>query len=590
KPTAPSDTTSLGSQGYAPLEQYGHGQSDTRSDIYALGATLYALLTGTRPQDARRRRINPSLFELPHQLNPRIPQAVETIVLKAMQEDPDQRYQSALEMYDAIVGSGIVKSISTSHSLPAFSAVTPRSPAQFLPDEQVDQEKTLQSAATPSSVPDAEPMASGGSGNAIGTGSQVQIPDKGGQPPPSVSRRNVIIGGALAAAAALTGFTYFVWRRSNASSLSAAADTININFFFTTEKQMWLQDAIATFNQSGATYQGKVIQVASSNSGSIDLANRIMSGEIKPTAWSPASDLELNHLSLMWRMAHPGPDIIISSGDMATTSLVSSPLVLACWQERANALLRHYSSIDLPSLYKAFSLTGWSDLHENFPGPIKFGHTAPDKSNSGLLTITLLAYAALGKSRDLTVNDVTSSTYVNFLKVFENAVNEFGRSSGTYLNNIVLSQGPALSDVIATYENLVLSPQLQQEAQERYQQPLLLFYPSLNIVSNHPFAIFQAEWVTPEQQAAALQFRNFLLGVPQQQRALQNGFRPSNPNVQISDKSIANNPFAQLPRLSPKHTFDAQIDQLAFFPDGNVVDALIKVWETNYPSPQLANG
>ena len=587
KSTAHNDTTSLGSQGYAPLEQYGRGQSDPRSDIYGLGATLYALLTGVRPQDARTRRMNPSQFELPRQFNPRISQISETIVLKAMREDPNQRYQSALEMYEAIIGSGMVKSITTSHSLVAFPAVTPP-PPQTLPDEQADQEKTLQSESVVSSAPEAEPVASGGSGGALETGSQVQIPDKGGQPPPSVSRRKVIIGGTLAAAAALAGFSYFVWRSSGAGS--APVGTINISFFFTTEKQMWLQDAITTFNQSGATYQGKTIQVTSSNSGSIDLANKIVSGEIKPTAWSPASDLELNHLSLMWRKAHPGPDIIISSGEMATTSLVSSPLVLACWQERANALLRHYPSIDWPSLNKAFGLSGWSDLHENFPGPIKFGHTAPDKSNSGLLTITLLAYAALRKVKDLTVDDVNNSGYVNFLRVFENAVNEFGRSSGTYLNKIVLSQGPALADVIATYENLVLSPTLQQEAQQRYNQPLLLFYPNLNILSNHPFAIFQADWITPEQQAAALQFRNFLLDVSQQRRAVQNGFRPSNPNVQTSDKTLANNPFTQLPKLSPKHTFDAQVDQLAFFPDGNVVDALIKVWETIYPSPQLANG
>ncbi|WP_262982346.1 serine/threonine-protein kinase [Thermogemmatispora tikiterensis] len=43
------DTTLLGSQGYAPLEQYGRSQSDARSDIYALGATLYELLTGELP-------------------------------------------------------------------------------------------------------------------------------------------------------------------------------------------------------------------------------------------------------------------------------------------------------------------------------------------------------------------------------------------------------------------------------------------------------------------------------------------------------------------------------------------------------------
>ena len=62
KAAVKKDTTLLGSRGYAPLEQYGHGQSDARSDIYALGATLYDLLTKELPADALSRRINPTLF------------------------------------------------------------------------------------------------------------------------------------------------------------------------------------------------------------------------------------------------------------------------------------------------------------------------------------------------------------------------------------------------------------------------------------------------------------------------------------------------------------------------------------------------
>src|SRR5437667_6084943 len=83
KATVTKDTSLLGSQGYAPLEQYGRGQSDARSDIYALGATLYDLLTHEVPADSPTRRVNPGAFETPRQLNPRISPATETIVLKA---------------------------------------------------------------------------------------------------------------------------------------------------------------------------------------------------------------------------------------------------------------------------------------------------------------------------------------------------------------------------------------------------------------------------------------------------------------------------------------------------------------------------
>jgi serine/threonine protein kinase len=103
KTSATKDTTLLGSQGYAPLEQYGRGQSDTRSDIYALGATLYHLLTGNVPPDAPSRRVNPHVFLTPRQLNLRISQTTEDIVLMAIEQDPDERFQSAEAMQKAIL-------------------------------------------------------------------------------------------------------------------------------------------------------------------------------------------------------------------------------------------------------------------------------------------------------------------------------------------------------------------------------------------------------------------------------------------------------------------------------------------------------
>jgi serine/threonine protein kinase len=109
KTSAIKDTTLLGSQGYAPLEQYGRGQSDPRSDIYALGATLYHLLTGNVPADAPSRRVNPQVFHNPRQLNQRLSPATEHIVLMAMEQDPNERFQSAEAMQKAILEEGVAQ-------------------------------------------------------------------------------------------------------------------------------------------------------------------------------------------------------------------------------------------------------------------------------------------------------------------------------------------------------------------------------------------------------------------------------------------------------------------------------------------------
>ena len=94
KSSAVEDTTCLGTRGYAAPEQYGgHGQTDPRTDIYCLGATMYHLVTGH----------NPSLYKMYPitQWNPLLSEALEAIILKCTQENPDDRYQNCAELlYD----------------------------------------------------------------------------------------------------------------------------------------------------------------------------------------------------------------------------------------------------------------------------------------------------------------------------------------------------------------------------------------------------------------------------------------------------------------------------------------------------------
>jgi ABC-type branched-subunit amino acid transport system substrate-binding protein len=86
-------STALGTPGYAPQEQF-TGQETPLSDLYALGATMHHLLTGRDPT-----KIQP-LWQYPpvRVLNPKVSEATERIVARALQNDPKKRYQSAAEM------------------------------------------------------------------------------------------------------------------------------------------------------------------------------------------------------------------------------------------------------------------------------------------------------------------------------------------------------------------------------------------------------------------------------------------------------------------------------------------------------------
>jgi eukaryotic-like serine/threonine-protein kinase len=101
----PKSKTTIGARGYtpgySPPEQYGRSPTDARTDIYALGATLYAVLTGQEPTESVQRTIGIVLTN-PRMINPNISPYVEAAILKAMALNPAHRFQSTAELWAAL--------------------------------------------------------------------------------------------------------------------------------------------------------------------------------------------------------------------------------------------------------------------------------------------------------------------------------------------------------------------------------------------------------------------------------------------------------------------------------------------------------
>ncbi|NJO04960.1 MAG: serine/threonine protein kinase, partial [Chloroflexaceae bacterium] len=118
------DTIAMGSAGYAPPEQYGRGQTDARSDVYALGATLLHLLTNLppvplqTPQPGAIRRMNPTVSD-----------DTERVIIKAMNLEREKRYQSCAEMEQQLL-----RCLDTPYVDPTANvSVPPPVPVQSLP-------------------------------------------------------------------------------------------------------------------------------------------------------------------------------------------------------------------------------------------------------------------------------------------------------------------------------------------------------------------------------------------------------------------------------------------------------------------------
>jgi serine/threonine protein kinase len=121
------DTMSMGTAAYAPFEQFGKGQTDARSDVYSLAATVYHMLTGRPPTPAT----TPNSLR---DFNPRVTPKTESLVIRAMSRDMDARPQTAIifesELRECLGKAFVAPIMDEGHPTPGNGAAPHGRPAQ----------------------------------------------------------------------------------------------------------------------------------------------------------------------------------------------------------------------------------------------------------------------------------------------------------------------------------------------------------------------------------------------------------------------------------------------------------------------------
>jgi Ca-activated chloride channel family protein len=339
----------------------------------------------------------------------------------------------------------------------------------------------------------------------------------------------------------------------------ASKDALELVFTYGSEKEKWITEVTDRFNREGhRTASGKPIVVRALPMGSGELIDEVLSGRRQPHIISPASAAFIK-LGNAQSQQSAGRDLIAS-----TDNLVLSPVVIAMWKPMAEAIGWGKKPIGWADILKlARDQGGWKTYGYPQWGQFKFGHTHPQFSNSGLISLFAEVYAASDKTAGLTLTDVNKPHTGEFLEGIERSVVHYGSSTG-FFGRKMFSAGPEYLSAAVLYENMVI----ESYSQNNLAFPVVAIYPKEGTFwSDHPIGVVERPWVTPEHREAAKIYTQFLLARPQQERAIAYGFRPGSVDVPLAspiDTAHGVNPG------EPKTTLEV--------PSPQVMDGILKLW------------
>ncbi|NJN15036.1 MAG: VWA domain-containing protein [Oscillochloris sp.] len=336
----------------------------------------------------------------------------------------------------------------------------------------------------------------------------------------------------------------------------STANSLNISIAFSPEKEGWLLAQIEQFNQQAMQVGDQRIVVEGINKSSGAARTEIRNGTLAPTIWSPSASTWLEVLK-----QESGDQNIAVSAE----PLVLTPVVIGMWQPMAEAMGWPNQSIgwsDMLALIE--NPDGWGAYGHPEWGRFSWGHTDPEISTSALSTLLAEFYAAAGKQRGLSIQDVENPAAQQFIRDLGQGIKHYGYNTLIFSENMkkfgmsYISAFP-MEEITLIDFNKVNPPPTQ----------LVAIYPREGTFwHDNPFIVMSS--ATPEQREAAQLFYDFLLSEESQRTAMSFGFRPANINVPLADP------------ISPRYGAQPQgVQTILEVPSAEVIVAAKNAWSLN---------
>ncbi|HKH03567.1 MAG TPA: extracellular solute-binding protein [Acidimicrobiales bacterium] len=304
----------------------------------------------------------------------------------------------------------------------------------------------------------------------------------------------------------------------------------------------------------------------------------------RPVLWSPAGSSWASVLDL--ELEEAGQPAI--AGEYTETML--SPLVIAMPRPMAEALGWPDEPLGFGDILAlARDGAGWGSQGHPEWGPFRLGKTNPNFSTSGLSALVAQAYAGAGTTSGLSLEDLEDPAVDEFARGVESAVVHYGDTTLTFLNNWYRAdqRGNPYSYVsaVAVEEKSVLDYNAgnpdgilaEGEEPRPPRVPLVAIYPEEGtLYSDNPMITLDAEWVDDREAEAAGLFVDFVTEPENQERVLEYGFRPANPDVTVGD------PISEGNGVNPEPP-----QTLLDLPDGAVLTQLLDDWADQRKSARV---